>query len=195
MEEGRFVSFARMNCRISHRCKICIYSRNFGFDRDSTFFLLFFLFLQTNKNGLQSLSGVNWNETWPVTEILDRQLLKQRMKLRLEKHLIRFHGWLCPAPWFFGLRGENRDFLSNLRLAFPPSFPIRGNIIYPSSFFFFKNSISNVVWLKFASNRLIFALEAFFRNQQQQLHTILWMNLLKWNFTRELMFLLFFYVL
>lgn len=48
MEEGRFVSFARMNCRISHRCKIFIYSRNFGFDRDSTFFLLFFS-LFTNK--------------------------------------------------------------------------------------------------------------------------------------------------
>lgn len=91
---------------------------------------------------------VNWNETWPVTEILDRQLLQ--LSLRLEKHLIRFHGWLCPVRDFSD-RGLFRDFLFN-----PPfSFSIRGSIIIIcNSFlnftllFVVRTNNSTLAWIK-----------------------------------------------
>lgn len=92
---------------------------------------------------------VNWNETWPVTEILDRQLLQ--LSLRLEKHLIRFHGWLCPVRDFSD-RGLFRDFLFN-PLSFP--FSIRGSIIiiYNSFLnftllFVVRTNNSTLAWIK-----------------------------------------------
>lgn len=92
---------------------------------------------------------VNWNETWPVTEILDRQLLQ--LSLRLEKHLIRFHGWLCPVRDFSD-RGLFRDFLFN-PLSFP--FSIRGSIIIIcNSFlnftllFVVRTNNSTLAWIK-----------------------------------------------